>query len=345
MKIIGLSCPKCSGQIPIPEGKSIVICPFCGQRSIVYGDHGILRYQVPVQVDRDKIINSLEEFLSGSLAIARDAVEKAEIKETFLVQLPFWYITGQGLGWGFGTKREKSGDHSRDMPKEIRVNKRLEWTQAACDVGEFGVNKIKILGRPLVPFNPVELHHSGMVFEPVGSCDEAFKNAKIEFENVIKNKIKGGMDEQTQLSLHIFRPRKALVYYPLWVLRYTYQGRAFQVVIDGYNGDVLFGKAPGNSVYRAAALVFGMALGSFLMIDVPIFFLRFSDDPEITFATIIFVVGLIIMVTGWRIFRYKEHFEYHRYHKSPLKIGELEIGLPVESHELVETVVKMGVLK
>src|SRR5690606_41752721 len=49
-----------------------------------------------------------------------------------------------------------------------------------------------------------------------------------------------------------------------WVLRYLYRGRAFQVVVDGYSGKVLYGKAPGNTIYRAAVLVASMAVGALL---------------------------------------------------------------------------------
>ena len=57
----------------------------------------------------------------------------------------------------------------------------------------------------------------------------------------------------------------ALVYYPLWVARYHYRHRSYQVVVDGYNGRVLYGKAPGNTLYRALMLVAGTAPGHLLV--------------------------------------------------------------------------------
>ena len=43
-----------------------------------------------------------------------------------------------------------------------------------------------------------------------------------------------------------------MVYYPLWVVRYSFQNRTYQVIVDGEDESrVCYGKAPGNNLYRA----------------------------------------------------------------------------------------------
>ncbi len=54
------------------------------------------------------------------------------------------------------------------------------------------------------------------------------------------------LDHTEQQFVRLTNTRLGLVYYPLWVLRYLYRGRSFQVVVDGFNGEVLYGKAPGS---------------------------------------------------------------------------------------------------
>jgi len=99
-------------------------------------------------------------------------------------------------------------------------------------------------------------------------------------------------------------------------LRYLYRQRAFQVVVDGYTGNVLFGKAPGNTLYRAATLVGGTAIGAFLMIDVPALVLYLMgnshDDSSGLFWVILgsFVIGVGLMIAGYRSFRHGEQYEY-----------------------------------
>ena len=141
----------------------------------------------------------------------------------------------------------------------------MSWSGAACDVGEFGVQTIPLTGQTLEPFDPGALHAAGMVFEPVGSVSDAQAAAQAEFDGRINQA--ADLERVSQVFVRSIRQRFGLIYYPLWVLRYTYRSRAYQVVVDGYSGLVLYGKAPGNTLYRAAVLVGGMALGAFMMVD------------------------------------------------------------------------------
>jgi len=336
----GLSCPKCGGMIKIPEGFSIVVCPFCDLRSIVHGENGIRRYQVPEKITKEVALQSWQKFLGSSMAIARHTKKRAKLTDTFLVHIPFWNVTGKGLGWGFGKKQVGSGENRRYVPKELRLVEILNWTRAACDVGEFGVNQVQISDRPIMPFNPDTLHQSGMVFEPVGSSTETLQAANHFFEDNINSKLR--LDRQTQLFFRIVRPILSLVYYPLWVIRFTVGGRAFQAVIDGFSGEILYGVAPGSIPFRSAALVLGMALGSFLTIDLSA--LLFQISNEINPVALLFTIGggLGLMTLGWRNFRYSEHYEYQRYKNINKHFGDLFLSLPTEAKDLLDSARKTG---
>jgi DNA-directed RNA polymerase subunit RPC12/RpoP len=306
----GLSCPNCGGMVPIPEGQSVVRCPFCDQRSFVRGERGQRRYQVPARIQRDNALEVLRRFFGSSLAIARDAARQATLSETFLVYLPFWTIWARMAGWAFGEKKVGSGNNRRYEPREVRLVQEVTWSGAACDVGEFGVNELLLIDQELQPFNPDELHLSGMVFEPASSFSAAEQAAEAEFQAKINSR--AGLDRLSQLFMRTFRQRRGLVYYPLWVLRYLYRGRAFQVVVDGYSGKVLYGKAPGNTIYRAAVLVLSMATGAFLAIDVSaliLYFLADSNDSPFWLVLLTFAGGLGLMYSGYRRYRYGEQYE------------------------------------
>jgi hypothetical protein len=84
-----------------------------------------------------------------------------------------------------------------------------------------------------------------------------------------------------------------------------------------------------------------MAIGSFLAIDISAFLFRVSS--EINPIAILFTLGggLGLMVLGWRIFRYSEHYEYQRF-KTNNKYDDLILSLPVEARELLDTARKAG---
>ncbi len=307
----GLSCPNCGGMVPIPEGQIIVRCPYCELRSFVRGERGLLRYQVPRQIERQAALDGLRKFLSGNMAIAPAAARQAQVSEAFLVYLPFWTIWARVGAWVFGEKQVGSGDHKRYEPREMRVVQDMTWNGAACDVGEFGVAQVSIAEQALQPFDPDTLHNQGMVFEPVGSSSDAREAAEAQFEKQVAQK--AGLDRVAQAFIRSVRRRFGLVYHPLWVLRYLFRGRTFQVVVDGYGGQVLYGKAPGNTLYRAAVLVAGMAVGAFLAVDVPAFLLYSSNDSDLGWVALaLLAIGAGMMFTAYRTFRHGEQYEYRR---------------------------------
>jgi hypothetical protein len=170
------------------------------------------------------------------------------------------------------------------------------------------------------PFDPEELHARGMVFEPIGSQSDAQTTADDEFQADVRDH--ANLDRVAQVFTRLAHRRFGLVYYPLWVLRYLYKGRAFQVVVDGYTGKVLYGKAPGSTLYRAVVLIAGMIVGAFLSVDLSsaAFALAFQmeDDGVGTLLVIgggLFLAGLGIMVAAYRKFRYGELFEYRTQRK------------------------------
>ena len=335
----GLGCPRCGGMVNIPEGQALVICPYCDQRSVVSGERGVRRYQVPMRIDRDAAEKNGRSFLGSNAQIAPGLKAQAQVSEVFLVHLPFWSAWGRGVAWAFGQVKVGSDDHQHYEAREKRVVKDLSWNGVACDVGEFGVRHISLKGRPLEPFNSDQLHRTGMVFEPVGSDEEAFLTAQKDFEASIKDD--ANLDRTSQLFARILSPLLGVVYYPVWVMRYLFRGRSFQVVIDGYDGGVLYGKAPGNLLYRAAALVGGMAVGAFLSIDVTAFLissLNGKDNPLILLA-LSFLGGLALMYTGYHRFRYGEHYEYNRYKDKDTGAG-INFGSP-EIKELTGTIGKL----
>jgi hypothetical protein len=311
----GLACPNCGGMVPIPEGVNLVECPYCELRSIVRGERGIQRYQVPLRVTENQAVKEYERFLRSNMAMARNLNRRAELVEQFLAYVPFWTVWAKVVGWVFGEEKKRSNNRTYYVDREMRTTRQMLWNQPACDVGEFGVYRVPIVPDRLQPFDYDALHAAGLVFEPLGSEVEAALDADKDFTDQVGKT--GKLDRISQVFVRQLRKQMGLVYYPLWIMRYSFRGRVFQVVIDGVEGEVRYGKAPGNTLYRAAALVIGSAVGAFLMIDVSAMLLRLlfqfdTDDMEFLFVLVAAAVGggFLLIREGYRRFRYGEHYEY-----------------------------------
>ena len=150
------------------------------------------------------------------------------------------------------------------------------------------------------------------------------------------------MRKKSHLLVRIVKAELSLVYYPLWVVRYVALGQVFQVVVDGNSGDVLYGKAPGSVTYRAAALVLGFLLGAIVTIDLPVLLFYFENKFPIPLLVLFFVAGLLLMYTGWCIFRQGAYYQFERDKPTALKSARFEIGLPREARELLDRVIQRG---
>lgn len=301
----GLVCPNCSGVVPVPEGSRIVRCPFCQQHSLVQGERGVRRWQVQRQVDRAAAQKIVTEFFTG-IDKARDLRRQATIKETFLVYLPYWRVQSFVGGWMFG--RVKSGkDDTR--PIEVEIMEEMHWNDAAVDTAEFGVDAVLISKEQLEPYDSDLLHAEAMVFEPSESRTEALAEATENF--IARGRSARSLSSRFFDRFHLFQTQFSLVYYPLWVSRYEYKGRNYQVVVDAVKGQVAYGKAPGNILYRAGMLVGGLASGNFIMVNgsaLAAFIFADSEDG-IAIACLPFIVGAALILGGYRAFRYGEEVE------------------------------------
>ncbi|OGT28816.1 MAG: hypothetical protein A2Z17_01420 [Gammaproteobacteria bacterium RBG_16_66_13] len=188
----------------------------------------------------------------------------------------------------------------------------MSWNAPAVDVQEFGVEQVPLDGQQLLAFDPSALHADGMVFEPVGSSADAVAEAQHHFDEEVRRL--AHLDEIGSMRIRRLRERMAVVYYPVWVARYTFRGRAYQVVIDGDSGKVLYGKAPGNTWFRAAVLVGGMAMGALTAVDGTALALRMalsSDDSDsLLLAVLPLALGVAMMSWAYRRFRYGELVEF-----------------------------------
>jgi hypothetical protein len=275
---------------------------------MVKGDRGVRRWQVTNQVQRQEALETVQDFFSG-MNKAFNLKREARVSELFLVYLPYWHVHASVGGWLFG--RVKSGD-DQTKPIEVEVMEEMEWGDAATDVAEFGVHRVSIKEQHLEPYNPEQLHAEGMVFEPVESRSDALDEAHQHFAYRVRTKrdLKQRYFEKT----HVFREQLSLVYYPLWVARYEYRNRNYQVVIDGVSGKIFYGKAPGNVFYRAAMLVAAMAIGNFILVNGTIIAGRIiaesSDDDSFFLLALPLAIGIGIIAAGYHRFRHGEEVEF-----------------------------------
>lgn len=292
--------------MPVKEGDRLVTCPYCGLHSLIQGEQGVRRWQVGRRVERAQARRAVEGFFSG-VKKARDLKKAAEISDMFLVYLPYWRARADVAGWLFGRIRK---DKDETRPAEVQVFEEMHWNDAALDVSEYGVHRVVLTRDQLEPYDKEALHAQAIVFEPTESHTDALGEARDHF--VYRGRSRKKLDTTYFEKFHFLHEQLSIVYYPLWIARYDYRQRHYQVVVDGVTNELLYGKAPGNIFYRAAALVGGMAAGNFVLVNGTLLaasVLSGSDDDGAWLILLPIIIGFVLIAAGYRAFRYGEEVE------------------------------------
>jgi hypothetical protein len=303
-RVSGLSCPNCGGTLEVDAGLRVVECPFCETRLLATSEVGIRRLAVEPRVDAEAARRIARQWLAKGVAKDPKLRTAARIGEAFLSFLPFYRVEADCIGFALGTEKRRrstgSGKNRRTttyyVDVERRVEKSFDRTYPALNVAEWGIQRVDLRGDALVPFDSDALDRQGMVFPPTGSENDVRAAALEQFRQHADPT--RGLHSVRFKFLQTLRERLTVVYYPLWVVRYRFQERSYQVLVDGEDGTLAYGKAPGNDFFRAAMLVLTQAVALFVGTTVLQLFASFE---------VLLLVGVPLLAAlwwGWRRFRY-----------------------------------------
>lgn len=310
--IKGITCPACSGELDLREGIRSFNCKYCGTLLTTKGISGPIKFYVPKKVTREKAIEFTKNWLGKGLAKERGLKDKAVISDVFLTFIPYWRVKADVVGWVFGqekrTRRVNNRTETYYVDVEKKIQKSFDQTFAACDISELGVHKVNLEGDELLPVDFENLESQGMLFNIISSEVEVASKAKDEFAKVAE--YSAFVDRISFKHYDLVREDIHIVYYPLWVVRYSFAERTYQVVIDGEDGSVCYGKAPGNNLYRAVTGILGVGVGMYLAtLFAPIGFIGELDEGAFIFYLVALVLGIFIILWGWKKFRYGGEIE------------------------------------
>ncbi len=307
-RVTGLSCPACAGVLEVETGLRVLACPYCGTHLLVGGETGVRRFAVEPKLDAAAAREAALRWLGSGWNKDRRLPKEAELAESFLCFLPFFRVEADAVGIALGTEERQrtvgSGKNRRTQTYEVDVERVVERpcdsTFAAVQVAEWGVQRVNLAGDRLLPFDAGALERAGMVFPPTRSENEAREGALAQFRQ--ETDPGKGLKRVRFRYQAMLRERMSVIYYPLWVVRYRFRGRSYQVVVDAEDGGIAYGKAPGNDLYRALMLVGSEAAACFIGTSVVQH--GWSSDDGCGAVIGALVVAVVILGWGWKRFRW-----------------------------------------
>ena len=218
---------------------------------------------------------------------------EARIVELYPVYLPFWRFLVRGLGMVLGYNvtyvKDSNGNLRRsETPEEKTVIKDYDWTLIACDAGDIGIRRLRNLEGEVI-----ESSDEFPTYEPTTSKDAAMDATVREITEMILRE--AGVQNITEKWTYVIPRNASLLYYPIWIVRYTFREKMYFLTVDGVTGEVLSGRAPGEPLFRALALSGGAALGGALSSLVVL-------GKEV--GVMMFFMGLALFLMSYRFFRH-----------------------------------------
>ena len=293
----GIKCPGCGGTVDIKAGKKVTGCQFCNSSLYIKGDPGLESFWTPFTLKAERARETVRKWFEG-MNKAPELKKKAKITEVLPVFIPFYRVQTDVFGWVLGKERVDK-DTYKDV--EVKIEKTYDWNAPACNPGELGVEWINPAGVEFEPFDKEKAETQGMVFDIALKEEDSLKDAEKKIEHDYQNYDMTRITETRFEKVFMGNRRVSVVYYPMWVVRYSFRNRTYQMVVDGRKPEVLHGKAPGNNLYRAAMLILLIMVGCFILTSI-VFGSSDSSSDNNSMVGILFAVG--IMLLGYNKFRY-----------------------------------------
>lgn len=310
---VGLSCPSCGGALRIDEGESVINCQYCDSTLFIEGDKGVQTVAFKNRMDPQRVLEAAQAWWRKGLK-ARDLKKVGKVSEIYPIYIPFWSNQTKIAGWVCGYEERTYSDgkgHTRTerVPKEVMVLQDYRFSQIACDPGDLGIRSLRNFGgeRALEDFNMIP------TFETTSSVDEARRQAEAEATNYARSR--AGVPHITFESIYAIPKSMSVIYYPVWVVRYSYRSRMYMVTVDGVTGQVLSGRAPGDPLFQSLAITGGSAAAG-LVSGFGLLLTVWSSGSENSgyFAVGGLAIGLAILYFTYHFFR----------HGSEIAEGEFE---------------------
>ncbi len=259
---VSLNCPACGGAVKAQEGRTALNCQYCGSALFLEGDAGVITIAFKNKMDRERA-SSLSQGWFRKGWKARDLAKKGKVLEAYPIYLPFWMTRMRVLGWICGYEERQRSDskgntRTERIPKEEMVLHDYPLSEIACDPGDLGIKRLRNFSGDsgLEDFSMIP------TYEATTSKDQALDRMKAEA--VTNARRDSGVPHITFERLHVLPRAMSMVYYPIWVVRYSYNENMYFYTMDGVTGEVISGRAPGDYLYQSLAITAGTSIGGIM---------------------------------------------------------------------------------
>ncbi len=260
----------------------------------------IAEVMYPAKITKGVADRMFRIWLSKGLK-ALNLTESLTITESYLVYLPFWRFTAQGLAVACGHSgyTERSGNKLRNEYEEL-VNEEYTWTKCACDTGQYGIKELWLEKGGEVPYTPGDV----AAMDAEGSALDANEDGKAAIRGMVKADLAKRIETVTFEKYFIIPKVFELVYAPVWIFHFTYDTGHFTAVVDAVNGDIIGGTSPMNLTARTRLMILSFVAGAAMTgISIALIFTPWAAFVSDVIQVIVFLCGIALCMVAYPAFK------------------------------------------
>ncbi|KAF0246987.1 MAG: hypothetical protein FD180_210 [Planctomycetota bacterium] len=295
-----LQCKSCGAPIDYLSGEATLTCGYCGSTVMLAGMGNIIAVEkhfcLSPKADENAMTASIKKWMGEGFFKPKDLPERAAFQGRDGIVLPFWVVacrshtqwSGQNrrtrsVGFGKNSRTETywepaSGNFENTHNWSVYARRGEEWfgidalnpgaLKTAADWGgfflSFGLGNENSTGVNLLqgatPFNVKEIPEKMSIKNGQINQQQAEEEARGQIVRYNRAIADGRVTTLTDCDTQISIDGTHLVHLPLWVWQYTYEGKNYRLLVNGFTGQIVKGEHPVGKYDKLVVLIAVLAV-------------------------------------------------------------------------------------
>jgi hypothetical protein len=235
-------CSHCGAPVEFKPGEIIATCRYCGFMTVIetgkaYNfEHSLLLNKY----DEAQIEDVIRNWMRSGFMKPSDLVKKSKILEKNLVYLPFWVVSVEA-------NTSYKGLFERIAPpvvKEGKVQKEYNWLVLAREAAGFPTRDYAVPLEGKIPYDFRKIEGFAKLLNSEIDKDEAVGLAKQQIEAHHRFLLQRDVDKIVEMKTDFNVKQAVYLHAPIWLIKYEYRSKNYQLLIDGATGAVVKGEIP-----------------------------------------------------------------------------------------------------